>query len=367
MADGFRLALLRHINILAQEATPQTKLDPQGAINLLQSQNKPEALRLNNRAGHKDTITVKYLPRAVEEQVDSAYSCDQVNLNTYLEHDVDVTFRSQYAFQIDDETIARYEDEASRVVSIGNPTTGVLGEIFTQIQTGANAMMNAVASQLWPLMTAAIGENIVTGLVGAKVVNLPLDSTQNNLGAGETEVLSDYRLNGGNGRPQIVGDGNIFKYFLQQVAKSPNQAGINTRIFASGMDFYHDTKATTELGANQAIVYQPNSVQIVEYLENTGFKAGDKPDGSSFFVLALPMDRGDGEVVPVEFDVQVRYNSCPETLTDAYYGTSISAEKGWTVFLRKRGGLFTIPGDAYKPQDRLRNNRGSLRYDFTNV
>ena len=205
MANGFRPALLRHINLLAQEASPQTKLDPQGAINLLQSQNKPEILRLNNRAGHKDTLTVKYLQRATEDLTDTTYSCDQVNVNTYLEQDVDVSFRRQYAFQIDDETIAQYEDEASRVVTIGNPSTGVLGEIFTQIQAGANAILNGIASDLWPLMVADIGENIVTGLTTAKTINLPLDATVNNLSAGETELVSDYRLNGGVARPIVTG------------------------------------------------------------------------------------------------------------------------------------------------------------------
>ena len=367
MADGFRKALLRHISLLTNEANPQTKLDPQGAINLLQGQNKPRVLRLNNSAGHKETLDVKYLQRATEELTDSTYSCDQVNENTYKETSVDVSFRRQYAFHIDDETIAKYEDEASRVQRIGNPTTGVLGEIFTQIKAGANAMLSGIASDLWPLMVADIGENIVTGLVAAKTINFPIISTNNDYSTGETEMLSDYRLNGGSGKPQIVGDGNIFKYFLQQVAKSANQAGINTRIFAGGMDFYHDTKASTELGANECIVYQPDSVQIVEYMEYTGFKAGDKPGASTFFTMFLPMDRGDGTVVPVEFDVQVKYQDCPTTLTDAYYGTSISAHKGWTVFLRKRGGLFTIPADAYRAGDRLRNNRGSLRFEITNV
>ena len=74
MANGFRPALLRHINLLAQEASPQTKLDPQGAINLLQSQNKPQVLRLNNSAGHKETLTVKYLQRATEDLTDTTRS-----------------------------------------------------------------------------------------------------------------------------------------------------------------------------------------------------------------------------------------------------------------------------------------------------
>jgi hypothetical protein len=97
----------------------------------------------------------------------------------------------------------------------------------------------------------------------------------------------------------------------------------------------------------------------------TGFKAGVKPGASQFFVIELPMQMGN-DVIPVKFDVQLRYNDCDETFTDAYYGTPLTLHKGYNLIISKTSGLFAIPADAYRATDPMVGNRGTLRYALSN-
>ena len=70
----------------------------------------------------------------------------------------------------------------------------------------------------------------------------------------------------------------------------------------------------------------------------------------------------------VEFDAQLKYFDCPTVLNDDYYGTkgTITVDKGFSLIITKQFGLFTID-QAYRATDRLNGNRGSYRYNFTNV
>jgi len=72
-------------------------------------------------------------------------------------------------------------------------------------------------------------------------------------------------------------------------------------------------------------------------------------------------------VLPILFDVQLRYNDCATVFTDAYYGTQTTLQKGYNLIISKTSGLFTIPKDAYRGTDRLVGNRGTLLYEIENV
>jgi hypothetical protein len=213
---------------------------------------------------------------------------------------------------------------------------------------------------------ANIGVNRRTGLNTAATININRATDNLLLNDGLTEILSDYKINGGSGMPQIFGSGLFFNYMLQQKSKSADQSGYNSAIEAAGLKFYHDMQAAGILGANEIVVAQPNSLQWVEYMHYTGFKAGVKPGASQFFTLPLPVQMGT-DVIPVLFDVQLRYNDCAETFTDAYYGTALSLQKGYNLIISKHSGLFTIPADAYRATDLLTGNRGTLRYEITNA
>jgi hypothetical protein len=357
LGQGFRPYLLAALkDITGNAAYPGYKLDPHGFLNLLQSQAKPNVLKLNTAGGHKNTVQVKYKQRLTKDFTDTAKSCDNTVVIPTAEVPVDLSVTRQVAIYVEDETIAKFMDDASRSVAIGQPAT-----------EAANAILDGVNDDLLTLAVANIGFNRVTGSAAAKTVNFPLNTTNLPLNAGLTEVLSDYKINGGMGRPQIIGSGLMHNFMLQQGSKSADQSGFDTKIQAAGVDFYHDLSATTILGSNQVIAYEPNAVQLVEYLEYTGFKAGFPGAGNSIFgTMALPMQVG-LETLPVEFDWQLRYSDCQQTLTDAYYGTSLTLQKGWNFIISKQCGLFTVPSGAYRATDAMKGNRGSYRYTITNV
>jgi hypothetical protein len=361
--NGIAPYLLTALKDIAGNATPGIKLEPFGFMNLLQSQAKPQILRLDKN-GHKKQVQVKYKQRFTKEFTDTAKSCDNINVLPTIETSVDLTSTRQIAIHVADETIASFQEEASRMVSLGQAGE-VAYELIDDIMHAANAIMQGVNDDLLTTAVSAIGVNRVTGNNSTQSVNFALDTTNNPLSGGLTKILSDYKVNGGKGVPQIVGSGLFHNFMLQQAAKSADQSGLDTAIMASGVKFYHDLSATTILGSHQIIAYEPDAVQIVEYLEYTGFKAGVKPGASEFGTIMLPMQIGQ-EIVPVAFDWQLKYNDCPVTVTDGYYGTSLTLDKGYSFILSKQAGLFTIPSNAYRAGDVLAGNRGSYRFTITN-
>lgn len=363
---GFADSLTKHIFKITAENTPQFKLNWRGHLNLLKHNKNARIVRINDEtnAGHRRTVIIKAKQRATVDMTDTEKSCDNVNVNAYFERAVNLSNIRQYAIYIDDETIARYPNEASAASGLGTPSTPLMNEFLMQIKEGADALLDGVNRDVATLMAANIGVNVRTGNNAATAINLVLNTNNNPLNQGLTQVLVDFQENQSSGRPMMVGTGLIHNFMLQQRAKSPDQSGINTPIMASDFDFFQDTFATTSLGANQAIVYEKEAVQLIEYLEYKKWKAGDF-GVSTFFTFFLPMQVSD-RVEMVEFDAQLKYFDCPTTLTDAYYGTEITVQKGYSLIISKQFGLFTID-QAYRATDILNGNRGSLRYTFTNV
>lgn len=363
---GFAPYFLASISSIAKENTPETKLEDFGFLNLLQSQSGKAEVSLNaEKAGHKRSVRVKKMQRLTKDFTDTTLSCDNTNVIPYSESDVDINVTRQVAIHLTDENVAQYQEEASRVIGVGNPTTSILMGLYDRVKVATNAIMQGVNDDLLTLAVAQVGVNRRTGSNAAATINLNLATTTNPLSDGETQMLADFRINGGIGRPQIVGSGLFYNYVLQQAFKTGFQSnGIDTRIAAASVDFYHDLAASSIAGTNQVLVYQPNSLQLVEYMAYEGFKAGQKPGASSFFTMLLPVS---GQNKPVAFDVQLRYNDCQTTMTDAYYGTTLTLEKGYNIIISKQCGLWTIPTGAYRATDVLNGNRGSLRYTITNA
>jgi len=366
LGQGFAPYFLASISAIAKENTPETKLEPFGFLNLLQAQSGKAEVTLNaTKAGHRRSVRVKKMQRLTKDFTDTSLSCDNTNVIPYSESDVDINVTRQVAIHLTDEDVAQYQEEASNIIGVGNPTTSILMGLYERVLVAANGLLQGVNDDLLTLAVAQIGVNRRTGSNATSTINLNLATTTNPLSDGETQILADFRNNGGIGRPQVIGSGLMYNYVLQQSFKTGFQSnGIDTRIAAASLDFYHDLAAQSIVGSNQVIVYQPNSVQMVEYMAYKGFKAGAKPGASSFFTMLLPVS---GQNAPVEFDVQLRYNDCPTTFTDAYYGTTSTLEKGWNIIISKQCGLWTIPTGAYRATDVLNGNRGSLRYTITNV
>jgi len=357
---------LEHIKQIAGAATPQYKMETPGYLNMLLSQSSPVNLGKPSGSGHKKTIRIKTKQRATKDMTDTSKSCDNVLVPIWQEQEVGLGVIRQIAFHIEDETIALYEQDASRTVMVGQPATAIMNEFFENILTHTSALMEALNNDLFTLGAAAIGVNRVTGNNNAQNININKDGAINPLQDGFTKILSDYKRNGGSKRPQIVGAGLMLAWEIQnnQNAIGMNQGGLNVASLKQ-WDFFYDEQAEVALGANQIVAYEPDAVQLVEYMHYTGFKAGVKPDGSTFGVITLPVVVNQ-MIKPVKFDFQLIYNSCPQEFTDSYYGTTMTLGKGYNLILSKECGLFTIDTAAYRGTDVLNGNRGSYRFVIAN-
>lgn len=363
---GFADSLTKHIAKITAENTPQFKLNWQGYLNMLMSNKNAKVVRLNDpgNEGHRRTVIIKQRQRFNIGHTDTVASCDQTNVPVYSERTVTLGIYRQMGIHIEDETIALYPVQASAAANVGTPSTPLMDEFLLAIKESADALLSGINQDLWVLQAAGIGVNQRTGNNATSVLNLALNTTNNPLAQGLTQVLTDYQLNESSGTPKMVGTGLIHAHMLQQFAKTSDQSGINTPILANSFEFYQDPHVATALGANEALVLEPESAQIVEYMNYKGFKGGQK-GADYFFTFFLPMQVSD-RVRMVEFDAQLIYRPCPTTETDSYYGTSVTVSKGWTLIISKECGLWLID-QAYRATDRLTGGRGTYRYTFTNT
>lgn len=378
MANGASLGVLQMMKEITKDATPAYKVEPYGVLASLLTAHSPGVIKNDSYDGHYKTVKVKKKRRFTSAHVDPSPSCDHLVQQTYSEDTVSVGNFRQLAFHIEDEVIAAFDDYASKSVAFAKATPGIsqppitdlMFEFADTLMTAASALLASVDQKLCDLAVAAIGVNRNGGVSTSQSVNIPLATTNNPLSDGITRIMRDFKYNNMMGKPIVVGAGLFEGFMLNQAAiGGPNQAGIDTRIQAAGFDFWRDynlANSTALNNANQIIVYEKDAIQLVEYMQNQGFKAGVKPGASQFGVLVLPMMVGD-QLVPVKFDFQLRYNDCDESVTLYDTGSSTTVHRGYNLILSKNFGLYTIPTDAYGSADVLYGNRGSLRYTITNT
>lgn len=362
MANGLCPYILQHISEVTKEANPMYKVRPYGFTSMLYTASSPAAVKYDQGNGHFRSVQVKYRKRATVAQTDTSESCAVTLVNAYNETSVSVGNVRQYSFHVNDETMAAYCSDASNKMMAGIPPTPIMNEVLDQIFSGANAILHGMNQDLLGLITW--GRNITTGANTSTTLNISKDVQVQELGDGIQRLLADYAKNDLTSRPQIVGQGIFLNHVLMQPYKGLDQFGIDTRIQTGMYDFWNDADYDTTIGTNQIGVFEPNSIQIVEYMKYQGFKAMTI-GADTFMQIALPYFTANS-VVPIKFDLHLRYHPCAETLTDAYTGAPLAIEKGWQVILSKNFGLFQVPTDAYRNEDPSFFVNGALRYTVTN-
>lgn len=369
--QGWQPYLLKSVEqIVQRDQVPYLKIDDYGFLNMLQSQQKPREVVTLNRPGSEgqvNTVQFKYLQRALRQAVMNTDNCTQTNQTLWREGSITTSMFSAYALYIPDERMAHYQNDAVNVVMKGQPAAPLTFEFIEELSAAANAIYADMNANLSTKAYANIGYNRLTGNANSVSINISKDTTDLPLDDGITKILQQYRENSGYGKPWVVGSGYAHAYFLQQIAKSTAQNGLNTRIEAAQMDFYYDSEASALLGTNQVVVGQPNVMQLIESFQFKGFRAGYKGT-SYFFTMMLPVQVTPNRVEMVEFDAQLKYYDCPgNTFTDYYYGTPVTVNRGWNIVLSKAYDLFYLPQDSYSAADPLYRNNGTLRYTFTNT
>lgn len=364
MSLGFCPAILQGIDEVAKDANPMYKVQPNGFTSMLMRASTPGVIKNDSYNGHKKTVTIKYRPRITVAQTDTTASCDNTLVQPYSEASVSIATYRQSSFHLDDEVLAQYCDDTTKMVSTGGaPSQLMYREVLDQIFSHANALLHGVNQDLLGLLT--FGRNKVNNVSTAVTVNLPKDTAVQPITDGIYKLMGDYKKNNLTGRPQIVGQGMMLNYSLSQPSKGLDQGGFDSKIASGFYDFWNDDDFDTVIGTNHIGVFEPNALQLVEYLKYQGYKAGAKPGASTFFTMPLPMIVNN-EVVPVWFDVQLRYNDCESTITDAYSGSPLTIQKGYQVIISKNFGLFQIPSDSYRAEDPMHNVNGALHYLISN-
>lgn len=372
MANGAAPYLLKDISQIAKEATPQFKIDAHGLAGMVLTTSDPSAINITSEpSGHKNTVNFWYRKPFTVAQTDTALSCDQQQTSARIEGTTSVGNVRQLAIHIDDETIATYTSDASnRQATGGTPSSTVYAEMMNMIMGGCNALYKGVNTDLWGL--TSFGRNRVSNSTAATTVNIEKNGDVRALGTGLTKLLRDAQKNNLSGRPQIVGEGLLWDYLMESQTgqTTANQNGIDARLQMSGMDFWRDIDAATAAfssDANAVGLFEPNSIQFIQYKKYTGFKAGVFPT-STFGTFSLPLVNDIGRAVrPMTFDYQLKYYDCAQTITEAYSGASYTVEKGWSIIISINFGLWQIPADAYRNDDDRIAINGALKYTFTNT
>jgi hypothetical protein len=88
--------------------------------------------------------------------------------------------------------------------------------------------------------------------------------------------------------------------------------------------------------------------------------------------LTLPVvdSSGDNQLSAYEFDFQLKYNDCPQTVTTDVYGYSGSSHaigRGWILTLMSSYDIYLQPSSVWGAGDRMAGNNGTLLYTATNV
>jgi len=366
MANGLAPYLLNDLKTLVGQAYPAHGVDLKGFLGLLTSGPGANPIQTNQLSGHKREVRFWYRNRNTKPQTDTSASCDQVLTPARKEYTVSVSNTRQIAWHLPDELVASYMDEASQRVSIpGGPIGGASAELFDIIMSGANGILKGVNDDLMGLITW--GKNKVTGNNSATTLNMSRDAAIQKLTTGMPQLLSEYKKNNLSGMPNIVGAGLFYSWYLANAYRGQDQSGFQPATAAGMFNFFADQDFADAVGADNIGVFEPGAIQLVEYLEYTGFKAGVKPGASEFGVIALPAMASDGTMLPVKFDWQLKYIDCPTTLTDAYSGSSSTYQKGWSFIMKKDFGLFQLPTDSYRQEDPNYAVNGALRYNVTNT
>ena len=377
MANGLAPYLLNDMKSMAGGAYAGTRIDLKGFLAMLVAGPGAAPIQANTLTGNKKEIRFWYRQRNLKAQVASGNQgsplttgstafCGKLLTPARLETTIAVNNTQEIAFHLSDELVASYTEEAAqRMQNPGVPFSGgATNEMMDIIMSGANGILSAINQDLLTNLLTW-GKNKVTGTNTATTLNIA-QAAGTVLTGGMPKLIGDYKQNNLSGMPNVVGSGLFLNYILSQPYKGLDSAGMNSQLATGMINFFPDQDFDSVVGSNQIGVFEPGSIQLAEYLEFTGFKAGVKPGDSEFGVLVLPAFDSMGNAIPIKLDYQLRYLSCATTLTDLYSGNSTTFPKGWSLILKKDYGLFQTPSDAYYASDANRSVNGALRYSVTN-
>ena len=269
---GFAPYLLFQSKAVFDGIAPSTKITPIGYTRMLMDNSKANIVSkgIDDGSGHIKNVTIKYRTRLPKGKSATTDNCEIDARPAYSEATIAATMFRKYAVLLEDDTIAKYEVEACKLMNpSGTALTGVsplMQEQWEVIMETINGLMQDINDDLVTKQVTNFGKNQTTGSTAVKTVNFPLSTTTNNLSSGMTMVMSDARLNEMNiANAMIVGSGLVDAYYIQQVQKAigMGQSGFDPSKMALPT-YYNDFDCAGAWGANQFGIFEKNAVQLIE-------------------------------------------------------------------------------------------------------
>jgi hypothetical protein len=374
MGKGLARALLVTSLEAFKGAAGIQKISTPGYLQYLLENNKPNVISngKDDGSGYIRDITLRYRNRGVTGKSVTEDNCSIQVRPAYLETAVAATSYRAIGLTFEDDVIAKFEQDALAAVSAGTPAMSmIMKDIYEAIIEQANGIFGDIDKDLLAVQAANWGVNVVPGNNAARTINLALNGANNDLDSGMTRAMSDameneVRMDG----MVAVGSGLINNYFLQQRAKSYDQAGLNTSQLGLPK-FYYDHYAQAAWGVNKFGLFERDAVQFVNVCRFRGIKGGLK-GGDWFMTLRLPVtdSLGQGNMSAYEFDVQLKYRTCPgEEQIGAYSEDNppVQLGRGWNIIISSSYQIVHQPADSYAATDRLYGVNGSFLYTATNA
>lgn len=379
MANGFVPALMKNLALIAGGNAPVTKVTPKGFMAaLILNGAAPQIINEGKIVGgiYRD-VTIKHRTRGTKAYVSGTDDCDVDLKPAYAETSVDLNGFSKLSLFLDDETIARYEEEANKLVAIpGIMDKGsqvkveppmVVKDFWDMIIENVNGLYDDINTNL--LTSQVFGRNIRTGSNAAASVNISKDATKRSLVDGVPLILRDIQQHEMSGRPFVVGSGLFHSYVLaNQMRPGTDMGGFSDKLMTDAFDFFYDPAAHSVWGENEIGVFSPGSVAFIERNKYNGPQRAGWKGGDFYFTMKLPVvdSLGNNALSQLAVDVQLHYFTCPQEITGGpYFGTQ-TIDRGWQIIISKNYDLWNIPSNSYHFSDRLFGANGTLNYAITN-
>lgn len=368
---GYCEALLVHLNDIAKGNTGANKVTPQGFLETLCASTPEDGQAAVNQGFDENTgsfrdVKFMYQPRALDTLYQISDNCDVQSAPAYTEGTVPSLQYIQRGVFIADAQMQRYCSEYSKSLKIGKPATDFMRGHLDLVLPQVYALYSRINKQLISAMVSQFGVNARTGSNAPATINIPQNTTINNLQTGITQLLYDLEFNEICGDVCIVGNGLFTASELQNAIKTCcDSQGLDS----SKWNFYtyRSDFATASLwGTNQLGVFAKGSIYLITRNRYVGSYAGDR--GSSFFTTftpPVPADACSMLARCLTLDLQVRYLDCPQTIN--IDGVATAVGRGLELIFSSNYNLWVAPTNQYEAGDRLFGTNGTLRYAITNV
>lgn len=321
------------LNQLLGSKTPNVLRTPVGYLDALISPQNTGGIMIapvNGQNGKVRKVLVKFLRRGTSDDIIHAIpgDCDMDIEKQPYEDTVDITN------WIGTKWLGFTEDEMDKLCepnSVFMEQT-IRGEIDA-LCVGLNKKLLALQAANFGTFYGGSTIEAVSLLSGVK--NSPLFY-------GESQIMELFTDLGLQGRPILVGAGNLAHYVRQTGIGCCNDAGINLGQ-AGAFDFFRDRYVNTEIGSNHAIGLVPGYVQLLTWNKYTGTR---QKESISFSHSTIT-----DPVTGLTFDMKWKYDDC--------------AEK-YVVRLSLYYELFFLPSTAFEDADELTGFNGSVHFRIDN-